>query len=46
MTETGHGYHSNEVRVKKLDRKSTPEKLDRKELRAWGGGGTPLEQKS
>ena len=30
MTETGHGYHSNEVRVKKLDRKSTPEKARQK----------------
>ena len=27
MTETGDGYHSNEVRVKKLDRKSTAEKI-------------------
>lgn len=39
MTETGDGYHSNEVRVKKLDRKSTTEKL-----REWGE--KPLEQKS
>ena len=41
MTETGDGCHSNGARVKKLDRKRTNEKLDRKELRAWGGGDTP-----
>ena len=45
MTETGDGYHSNEVRVKKkLDRKSTTEKARQKKLREWGG--MPLEQKS
>ena len=39
MTETGDGYHSNEVRVKKkLDRKSTTEKARQKKLREWGGG--------
>ena len=44
MTETGDGYHSNEVRVKKLDRKSTTEKVRQKKLREWGE--KPLEQKS
>ena len=45
MMETGDGYHSNEVRVKKkLDRKSTTEKARQKKLREWGE--KPLEQKS
>ena len=42
MTETGDGYHSNEVRVKKkLDRKSTTEKVQQKKFdrKSSGSGG-------
>ena len=41
MTETGHGYHSNEVRVKKLDRKAPGERV----REGVGGGGCPWNRR-
>lgn len=44
MTETGDGYHSNEVRVKKARQKKYDRKSSTEKLREWGE--KPLEQKS